>query len=71
MKQQKGSMNIAKRMILHGLKLSDRVFTCFWRIKNKSFALPTKRQAKPLYTKPRRFDKSILSDLPWNFKEEI
>jgi len=23
------------------------------------------------HTKPRRFDKSILSDLPWNFKEEL
>ena len=58
-------------MALQKAKQYDKASTCFWSKKNKSFALPTKRQAKPLLHKPRRFDKSILSDLPWIFKEEF
>lgn len=38
-------------------------YTYFWRKKNKSSRPPFKESDYPYYTKPRRFDKFILSDL--------
>lgn len=49
MKLLNALMITVKRMALHEQKPFAMGYTCFWSKKNKSFALPTKRQAKPLF----------------------
>ena len=70
-KQRIGSKVTVKGTALRKARRYGRVSICFWSKKNKSFGAPSTRRNRNPYTKPRRFDKSILSDLPWIFKEEF
>lgn len=57
-------------MALQKVKPYGKVSIYFWRQKNRVLETPQVTPT-PYFTKPRRSDKSILSNLPWNFKEDF
>lgn len=69
MKLQSASTIIVKRTVLHEQKPSEKGYACFWHKKSRNSLPPVKVTDCFCYTKPRRFDKSILSDLQGKIKE--